>query len=274
MSKDVISPRSENRLLQSDNEDNELNTTIVFGPNRIYRTISESSLSGISANLNNLEVTNSSKRNHRSMVFSEDTTEKSSSSTPKKLKPSVTMPPLVSEVVKNDFHIVDIVSDDAAIEFFSETQGTSIYTAVLKEITRAKDISKINFEDSFLDRGKFRYICSNATTRDWLTSIIPGIIPWGNAKIKSINQGAPPTLFKYTMIVSMPSLEPPDIFTLMAAQNVNLDTSNWRCVFRSKVEKNKQTWIVNVDENSLPALKEVDFKPYAGSSRIKMFPKK
>lgn len=271
MSSSELNQERENRLLSSDNEENDLDATVV-SRYRIHRTTSESSLNRISVNLSNLEVTNSSKRNRS--IESPEENEGKTSSVPKKLKSTVQMPPLTSEVVKNDFHIIDVVSYDDTIPFFNDAQGTNIYTAVLKELVKANDISKINFEDSFLDRGKYRYICSNVVTRDWLLSIIPTITPWGNAKIKSVNQGAPPNLIKYTAIMKKPLLEPNDIFTLMATQNPNLDTSNWRCSYRSKVEKGLQTWVINVDENSIPALELVDFKPYAGTKRIKLFLKK
>lgn len=60
------------------------------------------------------------------------------------------------------------------------------------------------------------------------------------------------------MNMTLPTLDPGDIFTLMAAQNPTLDTANWKCVHRTKAENGKQTWIVGVDENSIEALTAID----------------
>lgn len=276
MSTDDIGSQEENRILESDNEDNDLNTTII-ARTPLLRTISlESSLNRISSNLSRLEVETSSHKRSRALDSPEESnpTNSANSNPGKRLKIVQKMLPLTSEIVKNDFHIVDIVSDDAAVEFLTTGQGTSIYTAVLKEIMKTQNISQINFEDSFNDRGKYRYICSNAATRDWLVNIIPTITPWADAKIKPVNQGPPPTLIKYIINVTLPSLDPGDVFTLMAAQNAKLDTTNWKCTYRSKADHGKQTWIVGVDEKSIEALKEIDFKPYVGTSRMKLIPKK
>lgn len=177
------------------------------------------------------------------------------------------MLPLASEILKNDFHIVDIVSDDGAVEFLTPEQGKKIENAVLMEIMRSNEIAKIRFEESSFDRGRYRYICSSKEVCDWLIGIIPTITPWGNAKVKAINQGAPPTLVKATINVTMPTLEPSDIFTLIGAQNPTIDTSNWKCVHRTKAVNNKQVWTVMVEESSIEALKDVE---YAGSRRIKI----
>ncbi len=277
MSSDDISCREESELLESYSENNDSNTSITSRTVLLRTTSLESALNRISMNLGQLDndkPKNQQKR-QRSSESPDKTTTSASTSTPiKKAKTASKMLPLTSEVVKNDFHIVDIVSDDEAIPFLSTTQGNNIYTAVLKEIMKADVISKINFEESFFDRGKYRYICSNVFTRDWLISIIPAITPWGNAKIKPVYQGAPATLIKYTMNMTLPTLEPGDIFSLMAAQNPNLNTTNWKCAHRTKADKGKQIWTVGVDENSIEALQNIDFMPYVGSSRIKLYPKK
>lgn len=276
MSSDDLSSQSENNILASDSEDQDLDSTIIDRTKLSRTTSLESSLNKISANLSQLEVEiNKNKRSRSSDSPKGAKSESPIESNPgKRLKIAEKMLPLTSDVVKNNFHIVDIVSDEEAIEFLTVTQGNNIYTSVLKEIMKANDISKIHFEDSFNDRGKYRYICSNDETRDWLVAIIPTITPWANAKIKPVYQGAPPTLIKYIINVTLPTLEPGDIFTLMAAQNPNLDTTNWKCSHRSKADKGKQTWIVGVDENSIEVLKGIDFKPHVGSGRMKLIPKK
>lgn len=272
MSLDEISSQEERKLM---NEHSEYDSDTTIGSRTILSrsTSLESTLNRISLDQGQFVPVKSSNQHKRPL---ESPINRNSTSTPIKRAKTITgMKPLTSEMVKNDFHIVDIESDDEKAEFLTTIQGNNIYTAVLKEILKAADISKINFEDSFNDRGKYRYICSNVETRDWLIAIIPTITPWANAKIKPVYQGAPPTLVKYTINMKLPYLDPGDIFTLMAAQNPNLDTTNWKCVHRSKADSNgKQIWTIGVDENSIEALQNIDFKPHAGSGRIKLYPKK
>lgn len=170
MLSDDICSQEDRNLLDVHSEDTAIGSHTI-----LYRSTSfESTVNRIL--LNNLNQLDSAKpsNQYKCQLPLESQVNKNSTSTPiKRAKTTTRMKPLTSEMVKNNFHVVDIEYDDETIELLTTTQGNNIYTTVLKEIMKAKDISKINFEDSFNDRGKYRYICSNVETCDWLVTIIP-----------------------------------------------------------------------------------------------------
>lgn len=140
MSTDDLNSIGGDSYFESDIE--ELNSTIVKRPNLTRKISLESSLNKIANNLGKLEVETNFAKRPRSLNSSEITNlvSPTESNPVKRLKIAAKMLTLTSEVVKNDFHIVDIVSDDDNIEFFTSAQGNNIYTAV-KEIMKANDIS-------------------------------------------------------------------------------------------------------------------------------------
>ncbi|KAJ6642822.1 hypothetical protein Bhyg_07776, partial [Pseudolycoriella hygida] len=152
ISAEDLSPQRENQLLYPEGEDQDLNSTIIPNSTLSRTTSLESSLNKISLNSTQLTVDINSNKRGGSIESPEDKNSTRVTNPIKRLRTAANMLPLTSDIVKNDFHIVDIVSDDDATEFLTPTQGNSIYTAVLKEILKAEDISNINFEDSFNDR--------------------------------------------------------------------------------------------------------------------------
>ncbi|KAJ6639279.1 hypothetical protein Bhyg_12022, partial [Pseudolycoriella hygida] len=274
-----IDPALENNLLYPESENGDsVSPQSVSEVTALYRSASlHSNINRIVDNLDFLEVVSNPGKRNRPNDSSEQEVGPVKSNPIKKARVAMSTPkpkqlPLTSDIAKKDFHIVDIVSDDDSIAHLTENQGEKISTAVLKEILQAENIHEIKFEDSYNDRGKYRYICSSATTREWLIAIIPKITPWGNAKIKPVYQGPPPTLIKHTITVSMPSLDPGDILSLISAQNPTIDTSKWKCVHRSKAMNGKQVWTIGVEDSSIEALKDADYRPYVGAHRIKFNP--
>lgn len=82
-----------------------------------------------------------------------------------------------------------------------------------------------------------------------------------------VYQDTPPTLIKAIM---MPSLDPDDVFSLIGEQNPTINTTNWKCYHHTKTINGKPVWTIGVEDCSIPVLKDIDFRPYVGSKRIKI----
>lgn len=103
-----------------------------------------------------------------------------------------------------------------------------------------------------------------------------GIIPkldslWQGGQLKAVASGPPPVLIRATINMALPAPEPNDFFNIIAAQNATLDTANWKLFSRSKVQGGKQQWIIGIEEKTIGALRELDYRPYCDLSRVKFF---
>lgn len=177
----------------------------------------------------------------------------------------------MAAVVANEALVIDILPDMEGVTVFSETQAKTIKASFNRALFGAENFAQLGFENSGLDRGKFRIICKNAATRDWVIATIPhleGLFP--GAVLKAVQFGPPPTLIRATANVEYPALEPEDFFTVIAAQNPDINTSNWKLYNRNKPTGDRQLWVIGVDENSIPALKNVGCRPYCGMSRVRI----
>lgn len=139
---------------------------------------------------------------------------------------SVNMLPLLADLVAgNSQFVLDIISDDPNNEFFTVTQGNQIME------NKSENISEIKYDWSGFDRGKVRYVCNNDFSKKWLIETIPTLEGlWTNAALKLVDEGSPPKLIKSTMNMSVPTLEPPDAFTVIGAQNPSINTKYWRII--------------------------------------------
>lgn len=136
-----------------------------------------------------------------------------------------------------------------------------------------EDISELKFDEPpHYDGTRLRLICSNDKTKEWVETIIPNMNElWNNeVKPKIVVIGPPPKLIRSSIVMPAPTYEPPVLFSIISAQNPTIDTKFWKYGSRTKVDRGKQTWYIVVDENSIPALKEIGFRPHVGLGRIKI----
>lgn len=169
---------------------------------------------------------------------------------------------------KNEFHVVDILSDDKDAPL-TESQGLLLRESLTTAILAADDISSLLFEHSGFVRGRFRMTCTNTTSRDWVFSTLRTLKGlWRNAKIQAVYLGHPPKLVRSTIFVKHPI--PSDLIETIGKQNESIDTSHWRVFKRNKIQDGKQLCIVGVDENSIPGLRELNFQLKIGSGKTKI----
>lgn len=255
MSKDDTADNIEDNLLKSDSEEStsgDLNKTITTFGNLLVGSY--------------VETTSNKKRNRSS-----DTTPVDSPNPIKKQRPINEMLPLMADIVKTDNggHMVDIVSDEGKPPL-TKDQCDEIQRKITTALFAKEDISNIKFETPYFDGNKLRMVCKNDETRAWLLNTIPDLKDlWENAAIKASEMGPPPKLV--TASISMPAktYDPPVLFQIIQAQN-SIDTKFWRYKSRTKVANGRQTWYIGIDENSLPALKELGYRPHVGIERIKI----
>lgn len=180
------------------------------------------------------------------------------------------MLPMAAIVATNSI-VVDIISDKEGEETLSDIHLRTIGNSVNAALFADKNFAKLLFEFSGPERGKFRIICANKETSEWVTGTVPlleGL--WPGAALKTVVTGPPPTLVRATVNLGFPTMDPNDFFTVINTQNPNINTSNWKLFNRNKPSNGKQIWIIGVDESSIQSLRDVNCRPYCGMSRIRI----
>lgn len=178
---------------------------------------------------------------------------------------------LASVVAAGETFVVDIIPDTEGVNQFTEAQGRAIGNSINKELFADEDFAQLHFEYSGLDRGRYRFVCADTKTRDWVTAKIPKLEGlWQGAALKVIQSGPPARLVRATVNVQLPTVDPNDFFVIIGTQNPTINTANWRLYSRNKASAGKQIWVIGVDEASIPALRELGCRPYCGMSRIKI----
>lgn len=194
---------------------------------------------------------------------------------PKKFKPFDSlrkMFPTAAAVAATQAFVVDILPDGEAGELFTDSQGKAIKNSFTRALFSDENMGKLHFENSGLERGRFRIICTDEATRDWTVGIVPKLEGlWQGARIKSVASGPPPVLVRATVTMALPTPEPNDFFNIIAAQNPTINTSNWKLISRSKAQNGKQQWVIGIEEISINALRDLDNRPYCGMTRVRIF---
>ncbi|XP_037048498.1 uncharacterized protein LOC119083963 [Bradysia coprophila] len=189
----------------------------------------------------------------------------------KKFKSIANMFPLAAAVAASESFVVDIIPNVDGVLTFTESQGKIIGNSITRALFSDESMASLHFESSGLDRGRYRLICTDTTTRDWVVAIVPKLEGlWQGANIRSVVSGPPPKLIRGTVIVQLPAPDPNDFFNIIATQNPTLDTSNWKIYSRSKAQNGKQQWIIGVEDCCISALNDLAFRPYCGMTRVRI----
>lgn len=65
-------------------------------------------------------------------------------------------------------------------------------------------------------------IYDDDATINWVVEAVPHLQNlWPNVKIKTIDEGLPPKLVKCSVMMTVPTLEPNDVITLIGAKQSN-----------------------------------------------------
>ncbi len=188
----------------------------------------------------------------------------------KRIKPFIEMLPGMAAMVAMESYVVDIVPTEEALTL-TEAQGKMVGSSLTRALFAAENFAALKFESSGYDRGRYRTICSDTTTRDWVVGIVDRLEGlWTGADLRAVKSGAPARLVRATVNVNLPYMEPNDMFTIIATQNPDINTDNWKLYSRAKAVAGKQQWIIGVDESSIPALRNVNCRPHCGMGRIRI----
>lgn len=178
---------------------------------------------------------------------------------------------MAAAVAAVEAFVVDIIPNSEENILFNDAQGKAIGNSINRALFSANNFADLHFESSGLDRGRYRIICADAGTRDWVLETIPRLEGlWQGADLRVVQSGAPPKLVRATVIMTLPAPEPNDFFNIIATQNPTLNTSNWKLYNRSKAQQGKQLWTIGVVEETIPALRELNFRPYCGMARVRI----
>lgn len=82
------------------------------------------------------------------------------------LESVIKMFPAVAAVAVNEALVVDILPEGEEGALFNEAEGRAIGNSITRALFSSEDISTLRFESSGLDRGRFRIVCADTTTRD------------------------------------------------------------------------------------------------------------
>lgn len=232
----------------------------------------DNSISNIAENLSNVGIEQTEKAIKRPRS---NNTSMSTPNPTKKLKTLLGSVPTMSDVVKEDEEINGFVVDISTPEDkpnLTIDQNKELQVKITEALFAEEDISDKKFDDPpNFDGQRLRLFCSNETTKNWVVDTMPRLQDlWENVKLVCKVVGPPPKLRRSTIMMPAPTYQPPILFSIISAQNPGIDTTFWKYVSRTKVENHQQIWTIGVDENSVPALKEIKFKPHVGLSCIKI----
>lgn len=178
----------------------------------------------------------------------------------------------MAEVVKaaTDGHVVDLYNAENSPDLTQE-QADILQSKLTEALFEEDDIANLKFEEPNFDGIRLRLVCSTSATKDWIVNTFPQLIDlWDGAEIRVDAVGPPPNLVRSTVVMPAKTYGPPVFFSIISAQNPTINTKFWRYQSRTKVAVGRQTWTIFVDENSIPALKEIGFRPHVGLGRVKI----
>ncbi|KAJ6639782.1 hypothetical protein Bhyg_12529 [Pseudolycoriella hygida] len=231
----------------------------------------EKTLLNVSTNFGNIAVENhSTVTKKRQLEISNEL-----NPTPaKKPKAYTHMLPSSATIVKmasEDAHTVDILPNTTEPTVFSQTELKAIMASFNNAVISSENFADLRINWSGSDKGRFRIICDDEKTKNWVVSIVDKLENlWKGAQLKSVTSGPPPILKKAHVNVTLPFLEHENFFKVINTQNPLIDTNHWRLMSKSKSNNGKQLWIIGIPEASIEPLRAVSFKPYCGANRIKI----
>lgn len=209
------------------------------------------------------------KSNKRGREFNSSTSSENNQP-PKIRKMFANMFPHAAIVATNAI-VVDIVSNANEGELISDANLKTLGSSLNRALFSDEGFSNLKFEFSGPERGKYRTVCSNTATRDWVVAAIPHLEGlWPGAQLTTIVAGPPPVLVRATVNMAYPTVEPNDFFTIIATQNPTIDTSNWKLFNRNKPDKGRQLWVIGVEETTVQPLRDLGARPYFGMTRIRI----
>ncbi|KAJ6649108.1 hypothetical protein Bhyg_04341 [Pseudolycoriella hygida] len=231
----------------------------------------EKTLLNVSTNFGNLAVENhSTVTKKRQLEISNEL-----NPTPaKKPKAYTHMLPSSATIVKmasEDAHTVDILPNTTEPTVISQTELKAIMASFNNAVFSSENFADLRINWSGSDKGRFRIICDDEKTKNWVVSIVDKLENlWKGAQLKSVTSGPPPILKKAYVNVTLPFLEHENFVKVINTQNPLIDTNHWRLMSKSKSNNGKQLWIIGIPEASIEPLRAVSFKPYSGANRIKI----
>lgn len=180
--------------------------------------------------------------------------------------------PSFADVVqkKKELLVIDILPDGEGAPMLTEAHCKIIKNSFTKALFEAEEIADLDFEFAGFDKGRLRVVCENAISKDWIINTLPKLSDlWKDAKLKYVDAGAPPRLYRTTFSLQYPPPEAQMFFQAIERQNRLIDTSYWRLYNRKRGLNDKQNWIIGIDEKSVIAIKATNYRVKFGMDKIR-----
>lgn len=278
ISNNAINSADEDEILRSDSEENSLSHNVakivIDGIEKLkqespsqfkkYRQPSADRVSAENSPSKNSESSSAlstPKRKSESPIFAEQKKQKMMNGQPS-----------FSDIIqsKKELFVIDIRPDGEQEVLLTEAHCKLIKASFSKELFADDRIEDLDFEFTGFDKGRLRVVCENEYSRDWIIKTLPLLKDlWKDVKLKHVEVGAPPKLYKATFSLSYPTPEPTELFNIIGKQNRLIDTSFWRIYNRKRGLNDKQHWTVGIDEKSVVAIRALNNKVKFGMDKIR-----
>jgi hypothetical protein len=174
-----------------------------------------------------------------------------------------------TESCKKDFWVALVIQGDRDYSFSKaelERQQALLNAAIMAAVMSGEQPKS---EGVIRSTGKLVVRCADQTTSDWLRRVAP-TWDWEGKRLEAIPVSELPKLARHRLFVpDLPGIETSveSVLTLLRGQNQGLLTERWS-VFSSRRSGPGVLVNLGIDEESLQALRELNFRPYYGALRL------
>ncbi len=161
-----------------------------------------------------------------------------------------------------------LVAVNSGSTAFTETQQEQISGALHSAIKQNVMTQKVLVQIDGIDRREGRFIvkCANQRSSQWLESVAPNFqVSCG--KLDCVKLEDLPRLIKCVCWIPHQHVTRDEVIPLVRAQNPSLNTEKWRLWSLVRNDKG-QILTLGVDEDSLPSLEKIKYRPYLLDGRV------
>lgn len=111
---------------------------------------------------------------------------------------------------------MDILPEVEDNLLFTKEHCRIIKAKLNEALFASEEIAELKFSFSDYDRGRYRVVCLNPASKEWVIQTVPTLTGlWKDAKLKIVQAGTPPKLLRATFTLRFPSPEPGAIFSAL-----------------------------------------------------------
>lgn len=186
----------------------------------------------------------------------------------KRKKDSVLAPRSYSQAVGSELRVA-IVRDAYPDASLTQSNWYAIQDIICESMGKLPpEAAKPCFENMRLMQGALVVDCTNTYSKEWLRQKVATVVPWEGAKLRLVEHSALIRPVKMSVWVPGNPTTPTVMMSRLQQQNPTIRTGDWK-VYDEKKEAAGQRLILGVAQQSVPALKVLDNRPFYGLTRLK-----